>query len=95
MWKRIWWSIYVNSYPFLRPNCFRRLFDSSGQIRDRHAAAALGRPCRIRDEDCDIEPPTEDDLLFDGNTDGSLAPAQSQHHVAYFLEITKLSNIRE
>lgn len=68
---------------------------TGGKIRDRHAAAALGRPCRIRDEDCDIEPPTEDDLLFDANTDSSLVPAQSQHQVDYFLEITRISNIRE
>ncbi|KAH7007779.1 fungal-specific transcription factor domain-containing protein [Ilyonectria destructans] len=62
-------------------------------IRDRHAAAALGRPCRIRDEDCDVEPPSEEDLLIDADADEQLIPAQDPCHISYFLEISKLSII--
>ncbi|KAL6405319.1 hypothetical protein AUP68_11071 [Ilyonectria robusta] len=62
-------------------------------IRDRHAAAALGRPCRIRDEDCDVEPPSEEDLLIDEDPDEQLIPAQDPCHTSYFLEISKLSII--
>ncbi|KAF5012924.1 hypothetical protein FDECE_1035 [Fusarium decemcellulare] len=61
--------------------------------RDRHAAAALGCPCRIRDEDCDIEPLSESDLLVDSNVDEGLLPVQEPYHVAYFLEISRLSVI--
>ncbi|KAJ3548174.1 hypothetical protein NM208_g1137 [Fusarium decemcellulare] len=61
--------------------------------RDRHAAAALGCPCRIRDEDCDIEPLSEYDLLVDSNVDEGLLPVQEPYHVAYFLEISRLSVI--
>lgn len=89
--------VYICEFISVPPSQFFRLLSdcTCDQIRDKHAAAALGRPCRIRDEDCDIEPPTEDDLLFDADTDSPLVPVQSRHHVAYFLEITKLSNIRE
>ncbi|KAF5260425.1 hypothetical protein FOXYS1_8920 [Fusarium oxysporum] len=62
-------------------------------VRDRHSAAALGRPCRIRDEDCDIEPLNESDLHVDSVHEGELLPLQEPYHVAYFLEITRLSVI--
>ncbi|RTE74701.1 hypothetical protein BHE90_010844 [Fusarium euwallaceae] len=62
-------------------------------VRDRHAAAALGRPCRIRNEDCDIEYLNENDLLVDLGSDEELLPIQESYHIAYFLEITKLSDI--
>lgn len=65
------------------------------QIRDRHAAAALGHPCRIRDEDCDVEPLNEEDLLVDANFSGQLLPLQKSHHVSYFLENAKFSKICE
>ncbi|KAH8898014.1 hypothetical protein GQ53DRAFT_712535 [Thozetella sp. PMI_491] len=62
-------------------------------IRDRHASAALCRPCRIRDEDCDVEHLTENDLLFDKGHNQRLIPAQRDYHTSYFLEISKLSII--
>jgi hypothetical protein len=65
------------------------------QIRDRHIAAALGRPCRIRDEDCDVEALTEDDFYVDLVADDELIAPQKAHHVSYFLDIAKLSAIRE
>ncbi|KAH7128999.1 fungal-specific transcription factor domain-containing protein [Dactylonectria macrodidyma] len=62
-------------------------------IRDRHGAAALDRPPRIRDEDCDIEPATENDLLVDLTIDNELLPEQKPHHISYFLQLVKLSAI--
>ncbi|KAL2818511.1 fungal-specific transcription factor domain-containing protein [Aspergillus cavernicola] len=62
-------------------------------IRDRHTAAAFGRPCRIRDEDCDIEPLTEDDFQFDSDCDQSLIPAQKDFHPTYTVEMSKLAII--
>ncbi|KAL6363042.1 hypothetical protein LRP88_02443 [Fusarium phalaenopsidis] len=61
--------------------------------RDRHTAACLGRPCRIRDEDCDIEPLTEDDLCFDECYDEELIPAQKDYHISYFIEMSNLAVI--
>ncbi|KAM6528943.1 hypothetical protein FALCPG4_009895 [Fusarium falciforme] len=61
--------------------------------RDRHTAACLGRPCRIRDEDCDIEPLTEDDLRFDECYDEELIPTQKDYHISYFIEMSNLAVI--
>ncbi|RSL68707.1 hypothetical protein CEP54_002750 [Fusarium duplospermum] len=61
--------------------------------RDRHTAACLGRPCRIRDEDCDIESLTEDDLRFDECYDDELIPAQKDYHISYFIEMSNLAVI--
>ncbi|KAH7196500.1 fungal-specific transcription factor domain-containing protein [Fusarium flagelliforme] len=61
--------------------------------RDRHTAACLGKPCRIRDEDCDIEPPTEADLYYDDVTDDPLIPPQNEHQTAFFLEMRKAAEI--
>ncbi|KAJ0423512.1 fungal-specific transcription factor domain-containing protein [Aspergillus carlsbadensis] len=58
--------------------------------RDRHTAAAFGQPCRIRDEDCDIEPLTEDDLTFDLRYDENIIPQHEAFHVSYVLEMSKL-----
>ncbi|BCR88967.1 fungal specific transcription factor domain-containing protein [Aspergillus chevalieri] len=59
-------------------------------VRDRHTSAAFGRPCRIRDEDCDIEPLTEEDFNFDVDYDERLIPAQRNFHISYALEMSKL-----
>ncbi|KAM0549863.1 hypothetical protein ACHAPJ_009110 [Fusarium lateritium] len=61
--------------------------------RDRHTAACLGRPCRIRDEDCDVEPLNEDDFYFDDGTNDSLIPPQKDYHVSYVLEMAKVAEI--
>lgn len=65
------------------------------QTRDRHTCAAFGRPCRIRDEDCDVEPLTEEDFTIDIGFDQSLIPVQREYHVSYVLEMSKLAIIRE
>ncbi|PYI00841.1 hypothetical protein BO78DRAFT_30015 [Aspergillus sclerotiicarbonarius CBS 121057] len=62
-------------------------------IRDRHTSAAFGQPCRIRDEDCDVDLPTEEDLNFDVDYDEALIPGQKDFHTFYFLEMTKLATI--
>ncbi|ODM20362.1 hypothetical protein SI65_03415 [Aspergillus cristatus] len=54
-------------------------------VRDRHTSAAFGQPCRIRDEDCDIEPLTEEDFNFDVDYDERLIPAQRDFYISYAL----------
>ncbi|RAH65213.1 uncharacterized protein BO66DRAFT_443203 [Aspergillus aculeatinus CBS 121060] len=61
--------------------------------RDRHTAAAFGQPCRIRDEDCDIEPLTQEDFDFDNDYDHSLIPKQEDYHVLYVMEMSKLASV--
>ncbi|KAL4750709.1 hypothetical protein BDW72DRAFT_203713 [Aspergillus terricola var. indicus] len=61
--------------------------------RDRHTAAAFGQPCRIRDEDCDVEPLTEDDFQFDNDYDQILISAQRDFQVSYVIEMSKLAMI--
>ncbi|KAL4815669.1 fungal-specific transcription factor domain-containing protein [Aspergillus spinulosporus] len=61
--------------------------------RDRHTAAAFGQPCRIRDEDCDVEPLTEDDFQFDSDYDQTLISPQRDFQVSYVIEMSKLAMI--
>ncbi|KAH0420387.1 cutinase transcription factor 1 alpha [Colletotrichum camelliae] len=61
--------------------------------RERHLSAAFGRPCRIRDEDCDVEPLAEDDFNFDLDYDERLIPAQQEYHISYVIEMTRLAAI--
>lgn len=60
-----------------------------------HTSAAFGRPCRIRDEDCDIEALTEDDFNFDNDYDNNILPSQERFHISYVIEMSKLAVIRE
>uniref|UniRef100_A0A0D2XBJ6 Xylanolytic transcriptional activator regulatory domain-containing protein n=1 Tax=Fusarium oxysporum (strain Fo5176) TaxID=660025 RepID=A0A0D2XBJ6_FUSOF len=62
--------------------------------RDRHTAACLGKPCRIRDEDCDIEPLTEEDFYFDDDHNDPLITRQEEHHTALAIEMAKAAEIR-
>ncbi|KAI1023638.1 hypothetical protein LB503_000141 [Fusarium chuoi] len=61
--------------------------------RDRHTAACLGKPCRIRDEDCDIEPLTKEDFYFDDDHNDPLITRQEEHHTALAIEMTKAAEI--
>ncbi|KAG8674249.1 hypothetical protein FPOAC1_000213 [Fusarium poae] len=61
--------------------------------RDRHTAACLGKPCRIRDEDCDIEAVSEADLYFDDVIDDPVIPPQKEYHTAFFVEMCKVAEI--
>ncbi|KAL2676430.1 hypothetical protein Neosp_010188 [[Neocosmospora] mangrovei] len=60
-------------------------------VRDRQAAAALGRPCRIRDEDCDIEPLCEADFAFDSETALDIVGTQEPYHVSYAISMSSLA----
>ncbi|RSM14771.1 hypothetical protein CDV31_005205 [Fusarium ambrosium] len=60
-------------------------------VRDRQAAAALGRPCRIRDEDCDIEPLCEADFTFDRETTLATVGMQERYHVSYVISMSSLA----
>lgn len=62
-------------------------------MRDRHAAAALGRPCRIRDEDCDVEMLTNGDLEADDGYDKTIVGVQEGFHISYVIEMSKLGVI--
>ncbi|KXH64204.1 hypothetical protein CSAL01_03867 [Colletotrichum salicis] len=73
-------------------NCAATMAQSLGMHRS-HTAAAFGRPCRIRDEDCDIEPLTEENFEFDKNGDERLIPAQHKYHVSYVMEMARLTTI--
>ncbi|KAF4455580.1 hypothetical protein F53441_2104 [Fusarium austroafricanum] len=61
--------------------------------RDRHTAACLGKPCRIRDEDCDIEFLTEEDFYFDDDHNDPLIPPQKEYHTAFAIEMAKITQI--
>ncbi|KAJ5183424.1 hypothetical protein N7492_001040 [Penicillium capsulatum] len=69
------------------------VFAKTDMTRDRHTAAAFGRPCRIRDEDCDVEFLTHEDFTCDLGYDENFIPAQQDYHVFYAIEMTKLANI--
>lgn len=64
-------------------------------MRDRVTCLAFGRPCRIRDEDCDVEMLNEQDFTFDLEYDETLIPVQRDYHVSYVLEMLKLAVICE
>lgn len=64
-------------------------------IRDRHAAAALGRPCRIQDEDCDVEMLTVDDFLIDQEYDRDLIVEETEYQRSYVIQMARLAQIRE
>ncbi|KAK5025297.1 hypothetical protein LTS07_008148 [Exophiala sideris] len=69
---------------------WKRIFWSI-YTRDRHAAAALGRPFRINDEDCDVEDLCEADFELDIAPESPIMAPQKSYHVQYQLAITKLA----
>ncbi|OGM44486.1 hypothetical protein ABOM_006730 [Aspergillus bombycis] len=77
----------------VRDESTHEVFEKADLMRDRHTSAAFGRPCRIRDEDCDIEDLDEDDFKFDDGYDQTLIPVQTSFHIAYALQMTKLATI--
>lgn len=64
-------------------------------MRDRHLSLAFGKPCSIRDEDCDVEPLSKEDFTVDLDYAETLIPLQTAHHVSYVLEMSKLAVVRE
>ncbi|UKZ49667.1 hypothetical protein TrVGV298_003915 [Trichoderma virens] len=62
-------------------------------VRERQAAAALGLPSRIRDDDCDIEPLSALDLEFDVNpVDPSFGSCQPEH-VTYAIKMVEIAKL--
>ncbi|KAI0405007.1 fungal-specific transcription factor domain-containing protein [Xylaria palmicola] len=60
--------------------------------RDRSVAVALGRPCNISLDDCDVEMLTEDDFIED-EPDNAVGFAPDPVHVHFFLQYVKLCEI--
>ncbi|GAW10931.1 hypothetical protein ANO14919_002690 [Xylariales sp. No.14919] len=60
--------------------------------RDRSVAVALGRPCNINLEDCDVEMLTEDDFIED-EPDNAVGFSPDPIHVHFFLQYVKLCEI--
>ncbi|KAI1128240.1 fungal-specific transcription factor domain-containing protein [Nemania abortiva] len=60
--------------------------------RDRSVAVALGRPCNINLEDCDVEMLTEDDFIED-EPDSTVEFPADVIHVHFFLQYVKLCEI--
>ncbi|GAT18567.1 LOW QUALITY PROTEIN: C6 transcription factor [Aspergillus luchuensis] len=44
-------------------------------------SAAFEQPCRSRDEDCDVDPPTEDDFSFNRGYGQTLTHLQQGFHI--------------
>ena len=74
------------------------------QVRDRHCAGTLGRPMRIRDDDCDVEPLDETDFIDadDGEAGDrdpdiltSVCSRTSSAHIQYVISMSKLAVICE
>jgi len=63
-------------------------------VRERQAAASLGLPSRIRDEDCDIEALSASDLESDTNpTVASLFGACEPQHVTYVVKMVEIARL--
>ncbi|CAJ2513750.1 Uu.00g018690.m01.CDS01 [Anthostomella pinea] len=60
--------------------------------RDRSVAVALGRPCNINLDDCDVEMLTEDDFVED-EPDNASGFGPDPIHVQFFLQYVKLCEI--
>ncbi|KAI1324988.1 fungal-specific transcription factor domain-containing protein [Xylariaceae sp. FL0255] len=60
--------------------------------RDRAVAVALGRPCNINLDDCDVEMLTEEDFIEDEPDTVSVYPPDPIH-VNFFLQYVKLCEI--
>jgi hypothetical protein len=93
MRRRIWWSIYVR-FSVLE---FRKhvLTHSFIKVRERQAAASLGLPSRIRDEDCDIEPLSPSDLESEISSVDSPFGSCQPEHVTYAIKMVEIAKLRE
>lgn len=71
---------------------WKRIFWSI-YTRDRHAAAALGRPVRIHDQECDVEELCEADFNLDMAPASKIMISQERHHAQYPIAMSKLAKI--
>ncbi|PVH75076.1 hypothetical protein DL98DRAFT_14852 [Cadophora sp. DSE1049] len=60
-------------------------------VRDRHAAAALGRPPRIQDDDCDVELLEVSDFDMEETNHPHIFAASRRYHTLYMMEMSKLA----
>ncbi|KAK5271548.1 hypothetical protein LTR96_003373 [Exophiala xenobiotica] len=71
---------------------WKRIFWSI-YTRDRHAAAALGRPVRIHDQECDVEELCEADFDLDMAPASKIMISQERYHAQYPIAMSKLAKI--
>lgn len=65
-------------------------------VRERQAAASLGLPSRIRDEDCDIEVLTAADLETDMDIAySSLFGSCEREHITYVIKMVEIARLRK
>ncbi len=64
------------------------------KVRDRHAAAALGRPPRIQDDDCDVELLEEADFELQDTNQRGVFGSLRRYHALYMIQISKLAILR-
>ncbi|CAM1508936.1 Fc.00g026750.m01.CDS01 [Cosmosporella sp. VM-42] len=63
-------------------------------VRERQAAASLGLPSRIRDDDCDIEPLSPSDLESEGeHVASSLFGSCKPEHITYAIKMVEIARI--
>ncbi|KAK1713007.1 fungal-specific transcription factor domain-containing protein [Colletotrichum acutatum] len=63
-------------------------------VRERQAAVSLGLPCRIRDEDCDIEPLTSTDLEDDADEQRATGfGAPESEHIHYAVKMIDIARL--
>ncbi|KAM0525305.1 hypothetical protein ACHAPE_000005 [Trichoderma viride] len=62
-------------------------------VRERQAAASLGLPSRIRDEDCDIEPLSPSDWETDNSGPESRFGTCLPEHVVYAIKMVEIAKL--
>ncbi|UKZ67054.1 uncharacterized protein TrAtP1_008217 [Trichoderma atroviride] len=62
-------------------------------VRERQAAASLGLPSRIRDEDCDIEPLSPSDWETDNSGPDSPFGSCLPEHVTYAIKMVEIAKL--
>ncbi|TIC93635.1 Cutinase transcription factor 1 alpha [Colletotrichum higginsianum] len=63
-------------------------------VRERQASVSLGLPCRIRDEDCDIEPLTATDLENDSDEQQATNFGASEaEHIHYAIKMVEIAHL--
>ncbi|KAI9871346.1 MAG: hypothetical protein M1830_003011 [Pleopsidium flavum] len=60
-------------------------------VRDRHAAAALGRPMHIHDDDCDVEMLEESDFEEGISPHPTICGGATRDHILYVIQMAKLA----
>ncbi|KAF4122205.1 acyl-CoA dehydrogenase [Geosmithia morbida] len=62
-------------------------------VRERQAAASLGLPSRIRDEDCDVEPLSREDLVSDDDDLSSPFGSCQPQHTTYVIKMVEVARL--